>query len=131
MFLFYGGKGNAKDFRGGGAVHVFAVGEGAAQVLVAREVRHDAQLDLRVVGRDDLRAGRGAEAFADAAARGGADRAVLQVGLVGREASRDRGHLRVGGMHAAGGRVDASRQLVGVGRFQLRERAVLEDQLGE
>src|SRR6185503_12408284 len=115
----------AKDLGGRGAVDVFALGEGAAQVLVAGEVRHDAQLYLRIVGGHDLRAARGDEAFADAPARRGADRDVLQVGLVRGEPAGHRGGLRVRGVHAPRRRVDALRQLVGVRGLELGEGAVL------
>ena len=60
--------------------------------------------------------------------------AAVRIGMFCRlgsfEESRpgDRGGLRVGRVHPPGGRVDAPRQLVGVGRLELGERAVLEDQ---
>ena len=37
---------DAEHFRGGGAVHILIVAEGAQQTFVFRQVRHDAQLDL-------------------------------------------------------------------------------------
>src|SRR5690606_6340614 len=42
-------------FRRGGPMHIESLLEGRHQVLVFRDVRHDAQLDLRVVRRDDTR----------------------------------------------------------------------------
>jgi hypothetical protein len=45
-------------------------------------VRHDAQLDLGVVGGDDAVAGPGDEGLADLAPLLGADRDVLQVGVL-------------------------------------------------
>ena len=112
-------------------MHVLAVREGVAQPLVAREVRHDAQLDLRVVRRDQARAGRRDEGLADAPALRRADGDVLQVGVVGGQAPGDRHGLRVRGVHAAGVRVDHLRQLVGVGGLELRDAAVLEQELGQ
>src|SRR5215213_2819015 len=109
-------------------MHILAVAERAPQVFVAREVRHDPQLDLRIVGGDDARTRRSNEAFADVPARRRANRDVLQVGLVRGQPAGDRRGLRIRRMHAARRRVDAPRQLVGVGRLELRQRAVLENQ---
>ncbi len=49
-----------EHLRGGGAVNVAALGEGAQQRGIAGQVRHDAQFDLRVIGRQqhDSRAAR-------------------------------------------------------------------------
>ena len=69
------------------------------------------------------------EGLAHAPPFGRADRNVLQVRLVARQPPGHRHRLRVSRVHAAGGRVDHLRQLVGVGALQLREAAVLE-QLG-
>ena len=55
---------------------------------VAREVRQHAQLDLRVVGRDQHVAGLGDERAADLAAELGADRDVLQVRIAAAQAGR-------------------------------------------
>jgi hypothetical protein len=46
-------SGQALHLGGGGAVDVGILGEGLEQARVAGQVRHDAQLDLRIVGRDD------------------------------------------------------------------------------
>ena len=48
----------AENFRRGRAMDVLARGERLEQACVLRDVRHDAQLDLRIVGGDDLAAGR-------------------------------------------------------------------------
>ena len=64
---------------GSGAVHVGALLEGTHQARVLGQVGHDPQLDLRIVGRQQLEALRGDERAADAAAILGADRDVLQV----------------------------------------------------
>ena len=47
---------------------------------VAGKVRHDAQLDLRIIGRNQLVAGRRDECLADAAAFGGAHRIFCRFG---------------------------------------------------
>ena len=49
------------------------------QVLVARQVREDAQLDLRIVGDDELLSRRRDESPPDLPPRGGPDRDVLEV----------------------------------------------------
>ena len=117
---------NAEDLGGRGAVDVLAFGKGAQHRFVARDVRHDAQLDLRIVGRDDHAARRRNKGFADAAAFGGAHGNVLQIRIVRGQAPGDRHRLRVVGMHAAGGLVDHLRQLVGIGRLQLGHAAVFQ-----
>ena len=105
------------------------MGKGVEQARVARQVRHDAQLDLRVVGRDDARTRRRDEGLADAPALFGADRDVLQVRVGAGEPPGDRHGLGIVGVHAPRGRVDRARQLVGVGALQLGHAAVVEDQL--
>ena len=96
------------------------------QALVARNVRHDAQLDLRIIGRHDQAARRGDESFADAAAFGGAHRDVLQIGIVRGQPAGHRHRLRIVGVHAAGARIDHLRQLVGIGGFQLGQAAIVQ-----
>ena len=77
------------------------------------------QLDLAVVGRDQLAALRRDEGAADLAPFLGADRNVLQVRLGRRQApGRGRGE-RVGRVDAAGRGIDEARQRVGVGRLEL------------
>ena len=66
---------------------VEAVLEGLAQLRDIGDVGEHAQLDLAVVGRDQLVAGIGDEGGADPPAFLGADRDVLQVGLGRREAA--------------------------------------------
>ena len=60
-------------------VNVFAAPERLDQRFFLREVREHAQLDLRVVGRDQHEPGIGDERAPDLAAEIGADRDVLQV----------------------------------------------------
>ena len=59
---------DAEDFGGGAGVDVFAVAEGFDQHRVARHVRQQAQLDLRIVGDDQFPAWAGHEGGADFAA---------------------------------------------------------------
>ncbi len=110
-------------------MHVLAGGEGLEQALVLRQVRHDAQFDLRIVRRHDHRSRRRDEGFADAAAFRGAHRYVLQVRIVARQPPGHRHRLRVVGMHAARRRVHHLRQLVGVRGLEFCQPAVLEYQL--
>ena len=64
-----------------------------------------------------------------AAARLGAHRDVLQVGIRrGQLAGDDRG-LRIMRVHPAGGRIDHARQLVGIGGLQLGQAAVFQQHL--
>ena len=85
------------------------------------------QLDLRIVGRQQLEALRSHERAADAAAVLGAYRDVLQVRIRRGQAAGGGTGLVVAGVHAAGVRVDHLRQLVGVGAAQLGQAAVLQD----
>ncbi len=66
-----------------GAVHVQIVLERVQEAGILRQVGHDAQLDLRVVRRQQLVARRCDEGLANAPPLGGADRDVLQVRVAG------------------------------------------------
>jgi phosphoglycolate phosphatase len=70
-----------EDLGGGGAMDIFAGAEGGEQALVAGQMRHDAQLDLRIVRGQHPAARLGHEGAADAPALVAADRDVLQVGI--------------------------------------------------
>ncbi len=59
---------HAEDLRRGRLVHVPVFRECGEQAFVARQVRHDPQLDLRVVGRQQHVARRRDERLPDAAA---------------------------------------------------------------
>src|SRR5213596_1836540 len=76
---------------GRGGVDVLAGLERLAQLRLAGDVRQDAQLDLRVVGREQLVPRLGDERGADLAPELGADRDRLQVRARRREAP-GRGH---------------------------------------
>ena len=89
-----------------------------------------AQLDLRVVRRDQLVALRRDERRADASAFLGADRNVLQVRIVRRQpAGRSSRPARRWCARDAVSRVHVGRQRVGIGRLQLRELAPLQNLL--
>ncbi len=108
-------------------MHILVLGERTQQALVAGQVRHDAQLDLRVVGRQQhVPVGRD-ERLADLAAFRRPDRDVLQVGVRRREPAGRGDGLVVRRMHAARERRDLQRQLVRVGALQLADAAVVDD----
>ena len=83
-------------------------------------MRHDAQLDLRIVGREERVPWSRDERFADAPAFAGAHGNVLEIRLEARETPGHRGRLREVGMDPTGCRVDHLRELVGISRFELR-----------
>ena len=113
--LLVDGRGvDAEDLGGGEGVDVLAGAVGVEQERVLREVGHQAQLDLRVVGGHEQVAGRGDEGGANLAAERGADGDVLQVGVGRREPAGGGADLVEGGVHAAFG-VDQLRQRVEVG----------------
>ena len=112
-------------------MHVEVVLESVQQTGILRQMSHDAQLDLRVVGRQQLVARRRDEGLANAPALGGADRDVLQVRVAGGQPAGGGHRLVVAGVDAPGARVDLLRQLVGVGALELAQGAVLHDHLGQ
>ena len=105
--------GDAEDFAGRERVNVDVFRVGAHQQRIAAEVRQQAQLDLRVVGGEQLRAGRGGECGANLAAQLGADGNVLQIGIDGGEPAGGRGRGLKRGVHARVG-VGQQRQRVDV-----------------
>ncbi len=112
-------------------MNVEALREGALQLRNVGDVRQHAQLDLRVVRRDQHRALGRDERRADLAAFLGADRNVLQIGVVGRQAPRGGRSQRIAGVDAAAGGVDEAGQRVGIGRAQLRQLAPLQHRVDE
>ena len=121
---------DAEDARADEAVQVLAGVERLDQARVPRQVRHDAHLDLRVVGgQQRLVALADLERGADAAALLGADRDVLQVRVGAREAAGLAAGLDVGRVDPAVGgdrRVERLDDLP-----QLRRLAVLQQQIEE
>ena len=119
------GRVDAEDARADEAVQVLAGVERLDEPGVAREVRHDAHLDLRVVGgQQRLEPGAVPERRADAATLGLADRDVLQVRVVRRHAAGGRAGLPVGRVDAP---VGADRLVEGLDDLaELRRVPVLE-----
>ncbi|MNV92691.1 hypothetical protein D3C71_1873110 [compost metagenome] len=102
-------------------MHVKPVAERVEQGLVTREMGHDAQLDLRIVGTgNELALGRN-KGFADAAPFGSAHGNVLQVRVVAGQAPRHRHGLCIVGMHPAITWQGHLGQLVGIGSLELGE----------
>ncbi len=94
--------------------------EGFDHARVTAERRHDAQLDLGIVCRKDLKLLRTRhEGFADFAAAHGADGNVLQVRVGGTQASRSSNGLVVRSMDSARVGINQQRQRVHVGGFEL------------
>ena len=93
---------HAEHLRRGHGVDVEAVAEGLLQRLDVGDLGEQPQLDLRIVGGDELVARRRDEGAADLAAFLGADRDVLQVRLGGREPAGRRRGQRVARVHAVG-----------------------------
>ena len=118
--------GLVEDAGRGLAVDVGLPREGVLEVLVARDVGEDAQLDLRVVGRqqDEVRLA-GHERAPDLAPELGPDRDVLEV-RVGRRQATGRGDRLVEGRVEPPVGGHQGRQRLDVGRAQLRVDAPLE-----
>ena len=100
---------------------VLALLEDPLQDILVGDVRKDPQLDLRVVGRDQLRAGLGDEAAADLAAELCADRDVLEIRIRARQPAGGRRSLVEGRVESARLGGDQSRERVEVGALQLRQ----------
>jgi hypothetical protein len=107
-------------------VDVLAGLEGLAKLRFARHVGEDSQLDLRVVGREQLVPRLGDEGRADLAAELGADRDRLQVRARRRKAPGRRDGLVEGRVQAAV-LADQRRERAEVGVEQLRILAPLLD----
>ena len=106
------------------------------QRRVLREVRHHAQLDLRVVGAHQQGARGRDEGPPDGAALRRAEGDVLQVGVARGEPPGGRHRLVEGGVHAPVGRPPTggsatAGQRVEVGGLELGQRPVLEQELRE
>ena len=117
---------DAEHLGGGRGVDVLPALERLAQLRLAGDVREDAELDLGVVGRDQLVPGPGDEGRADLTAELGPDRDRLQVRVAGREPAGRRDRLVEGRVQAAV-LADQRRQRAEVRVDELRELAPLLD----
>ena len=121
------GERHAEHLARGQRVNVDPVAEGLLQLGHVGDMGGEPQLDLAVIGRQQQMPGLGDKGAADAAAFLGADRDVLQVGVVRREPPGRRHRERVGGVHAPAVAVDLLGERVGIGRFELGQLAPFED----
>ena len=119
--------GDVEEACGGGGMDVLPGAEGFEESGILTEGGEDAELDLRVVGGEELPTVARDEGFADLPASLAADGDVLEVGVVGGEASGGGLGLAEVCVYALGDGVDGCGQGVDVGGFELRELAVLED----
>ena len=112
--LVHGFGGNAEDLAGGERMNIDIFRVGAHQQRIAAEMRQQPQLDLRIVGGEQLRARRGCKCGANFAAELGADGDVLQIGIDRGEPAGGRSRGLKRGVHARVGvgekwqRVDVS-----------------------
>ncbi len=118
---------HAEHFRRGHRVNVEPVREGLLQLRDVGDMREDAQLDLRVIRRDQRVPRRRHERRADLAPGLRADRNVLQVRLGRRQPPRRRRRQREARVHALRPLVDVAGQGVGVGRFQLLQLSAIRE----
>ena len=95
---------HAEYLRSGERVDVIAAPKSFHQQWVFREMRQQAQFDLRVVGGQQDVAGFGGEGGANFAAQFGADRNVLQVRIGRRQASGRGSGLPEGRMQTSAAR---------------------------
>ena len=95
---------------------------------VLRQVREHAELDLRVVRAHEHAPGGATNARRISFPSAGTHGDVLEVGVLGRDASRRGNGLAPAGVDAARRRVDELRQRVDIGSLELRDGAVLETQ---
>ncbi len=107
---------HAEHFRRRHGMNVEPVREGTFELRNIGNVRKNAQLDLRVVGRNEHVSRIGDEGGADLAAFLGADRNVLQVGVGRGQPSRRRRGERITRVNAPGLAMDERGQRIGIGR---------------
>src|SRR5260370_41275677 len=94
-------------------------------------MRHDAQLDLRVIRGQQYLSLLRDEGGANLPPQLGADRNVLQVGIARTEPPRGRAGLRKAGVQSPGSRMDQSRKRVHIRRLELGDFPVLDDLRGK
>ncbi len=110
---------------------VLAALEAAEQSRIVRERGDDAELDLAVVRVQQQPSVFRNESAADGAAFGRAHGNVLEVGIVGGEATRGHGGGVELGVHAARDRIDHQRQRLHIGAQQLLHLPVLKQRDGD
>ena len=79
---------HAENGRGGGGMNILPGAESCQHGLIVRHMRHDAQLDLGIIHREQEIALIGDECLAHLAANFGADGDILQIRVGGGDAAR-------------------------------------------
>ena len=132
LFLGHVGGGETEDLRRGGTMDVFAAGERVEQAGIARQCRENAQFDLRIIGGEKrVVAPARDEGTADFAALRGADRNVLEIGVLRIEASRAGGKLIKCRVNAAGDRRNGGWKCVDIGGKQFAGLAMFQHLLDD
>ena len=122
---------HAVDPRRGPRVDVPALAERLDEFRVLREMRHDPELDLRIIGvHENVPAPRD-EGAPDRAPELRPHGNILQVRLARRQPPRRRDRLVEGGVDAPGPRIHEARERVDVRALHLRELPVLEHAPGD
>src|SRR5438046_6393260 len=93
--------------------------------FISRQMRQKSQLDLRIVGGEQLRAFLRDEQAANAATQLTSDWNVLQVRIVRRKPARRSRRLIECGVQAASARIQERRQCIDIRAFELRDLTVL------
>ena len=90
-------------------------------------MRHDAQFNLAVVSASNHTASRRHKSLAHFASLWRANGNILEIGVVARQPSSYSNRLRIVGVHPPRFKIGHLRQFVGVGTFELAQRAVLQN----
>ena len=110
-----------------GPMDVETLAKGLDHVLIARQMGHNAQFDLAVVGRKETAAGLGNEAFAYLLAVVVAHGNVLQIGVARRETAGGCNGLIERGVDATGAWIHQFGQRFHVSSEQFLESTVVQD----
>ena len=121
----------SEDLQGRLLVKVGPAPERFDQEFVTGHMREDAELDLRIVRRDQHVAGFRDEGAPDLASELGPDGDVLQVRITAAQPAGCRHRLVEAGVNAAGVGIHELGQGVDVGAFQLHQRTPFENHAGE
>ena len=109
-------------------MHVLTRTEGLDQCWVFTKVRHQAKLDLRIVGTEERTALLGDEGFTDGSSLGGTYGDILDVGITAGETTRSRNGLVKGRVDLPIW-VDQLGERLYVGTEELLHSSVVEDLL--
>ena len=107
-------------------MHVLTRTEGLDQCRVFAEVRHQAKLDLRIVGTEERTALLGNEGLTNGSSLGGTDGDILNVGITAGETTRSRNGLIKGRVDLPIW-VDQLGERLYVGTEELLHPSVVED----